>query len=124
MPIIRKLISLGASKAVTLPKGWLTYKENELGTIIEHVTIEINEVLKITPYIPCQTNQIAMKPNRDSCLATTLHEVRSIEVLNHSTDRADCIQDAISEKNELDNPSPFSPLVKDTHRREGGDEGA
>jgi len=123
MPIIRKLISLGASK-ITLPSSWLKYKENELNTIIEQVTIEINEVLKITPYVPRLSNQIAKKPKCDSCLRTSHHEVCSSEFLNHSTDRADYIQEAVSDKNELDNPSPASTLFRDTRRREGDDKGA
>ncbi|MEM3551029.1 MAG: hypothetical protein QXN87_02255 [Candidatus Bathyarchaeia archaeon] len=51
MPIIRKLIPIGASKAVTLPKTWLEYFEKELGKPIKAVAIEVDKELKIIPYI-------------------------------------------------------------------------
>jgi len=51
MPIIRKLIPIGASKAITLPKTWLEYFEKELGKPIKYVAIEVDSELKIVPYI-------------------------------------------------------------------------
>lgn len=53
MPIIRKIIDVGkTSKAVILPKSWLDYYEKEKGKSIEEVTIEVNEILKIAPFLP------------------------------------------------------------------------
>jgi len=52
MPIIRKVIDVGRSKAVTIPKTWLEYHEREVGRKIEYVTIEVNRTLKIAPYFP------------------------------------------------------------------------
>lgn len=52
MPIIRKVIDVGRSKAVTIPKSWLEYYEREKGEVIEAVAIEVNEVLTITPFLP------------------------------------------------------------------------
>ncbi len=51
MPIIRKLIPLGASKAMTLPKTWLEYFEKELGRPIKFVAIEVDKELKVITYI-------------------------------------------------------------------------
>jgi antitoxin component of MazEF toxin-antitoxin module len=51
MPIIRKVIEIGNSKAICIPKSWFTYYENETGQPIENVAIEVNRVLKITPMI-------------------------------------------------------------------------
>jgi hypothetical protein len=53
LPIIRKLIPAGKfSKAVIIPKSWLKYFEQENGKPIEHVAIEVNRVLKISPFTP------------------------------------------------------------------------
>ena len=49
MPIIRKLIDVGRSKAVTIPKSWLEYSEREAGKRIEALAMEINKVLTIKP---------------------------------------------------------------------------
>jgi len=53
LPIVRKVIDVGkTSKAVILPKSWLDYYQNEKGRTIEQVTIEVNEVLRIAPFLP------------------------------------------------------------------------
>ncbi|RLI19439.1 hypothetical protein DRO54_08470 [Candidatus Bathyarchaeota archaeon] len=52
MPIIRKVIELGNSKVVALPKSWVNFYEQEAGVRVELVAIEVNEELKIRPYIP------------------------------------------------------------------------
>lgn len=52
VPIIRKVIDVGRSKAVTIPKTWLEYFEKELGEKIKYVTIEVDTELKILPYLP------------------------------------------------------------------------
>lgn len=51
MPILRKVIAVGRSKAVTIPKSWLEYYEKEKGEVVERVAIEVNEVLKISPFL-------------------------------------------------------------------------
>jgi len=61
MPIIRKIIEVGkSSRAVILPKSWLTYFETREGCSIDKVIIQVNEELRITPYI-CKS-----KPNESS----------------------------------------------------------
>jgi hypothetical protein len=52
MPLIRKIIEVGTSRAVTIPKDWLEFYEKQFGKPIEEVAIEVNEVLKIMPLIP------------------------------------------------------------------------
>jgi hypothetical protein len=52
MPLIRKVIEVGTSRAVTIPKDWLDFYEKQFGKPIEEVAIEVNEVLKIMPLIP------------------------------------------------------------------------
>lgn len=52
MPIIRKVIDVGkTSRAVILPKSWLEFFERKAGKEIEHVAMEVNEVLTIMPYL-------------------------------------------------------------------------
>lgn len=49
-PIIRKIIDVGDSKAVTLPKTWIEFFEKEEGKPIQYLTIEVDRELKILPY--------------------------------------------------------------------------
>lgn len=51
MPIIRKIIPLGNSKAITIPKTWLILKEQESGQSIDSVTIEVNGALVVKPFL-------------------------------------------------------------------------
>jgi antitoxin component of MazEF toxin-antitoxin module len=51
MPIIRKVVEIGNSKAVFIPKSWFEYYEKETGQKIIKVAIEVNRVLKIEPLI-------------------------------------------------------------------------
>jgi len=51
MPIIRKLIRIGRSRAITLPKGWLDYYEQQEGKKVEAVAIEVNRKLTIEPLL-------------------------------------------------------------------------
>jgi antitoxin component of MazEF toxin-antitoxin module len=52
MPIIRKIITVGTSKAVSLPKSWLEYLERESGQKITEVAVEVDKVLTISPIFP------------------------------------------------------------------------
>jgi antitoxin component of MazEF toxin-antitoxin module len=49
MPLIQKIIQIGDSKAVTIPKSWLTFHERQNKYPIKEVTIEVNSVLIIRP---------------------------------------------------------------------------
>jgi antitoxin component of MazEF toxin-antitoxin module len=51
MPIIRKIIQVGTSKAVSLPKSWLEFYERKYGQCIKEVSIEVNGKLTIRPFL-------------------------------------------------------------------------
>jgi antitoxin component of MazEF toxin-antitoxin module len=51
VPIIRKILEVGNSKAITIPKSWLELYERETGEKITKVTIEVNRVLIIAPLL-------------------------------------------------------------------------
>ena len=52
MPLIRKVIQVGTSKAVSLPKSWLDLIERETGKSVKEVAVEVNGFLTIQPIIP------------------------------------------------------------------------
>ena len=52
MPIIRKVIRVGGSKAVSIPKSWLEFLEKEHGVEIREVAVEVDRVLTIEPIVP------------------------------------------------------------------------
>jgi antitoxin component of MazEF toxin-antitoxin module len=52
MPIIRKILRVGNSKAVSIPKSWLEFYERDGGFVITEVAIEVDKVLTITPILP------------------------------------------------------------------------
>jgi antitoxin component of MazEF toxin-antitoxin module len=49
MALIRKVIQVGTSKAVSLPKSWLTFYERQSGQSIKEVSVEVNGKLIISP---------------------------------------------------------------------------
>jgi antitoxin component of MazEF toxin-antitoxin module len=51
MPLIQKLIQVGDSRAVTLPKTWLNYYERKTGKRIKEVTLEVNGKIIIQPLL-------------------------------------------------------------------------
>ena len=51
MPLIRKVVRIGNSKAVFLPKSWFTYYEKANGQEIKEVAIKINGQLTIQPIL-------------------------------------------------------------------------
>ena len=51
MPLIQKVIQVGDSRAVTIPKSWLTYYERQSGQCIKEVSLEVNGTLVIRPII-------------------------------------------------------------------------
>ena len=52
MPLIRKIIPLKTSYAITLPKSWLAYLQRIYGSMPEEVAIEVDDVLIIKPVPP------------------------------------------------------------------------
>jgi hypothetical protein len=51
MPIIRKILPIGGSQAITLPRSWLDWIERETGKRPTEVLIEVNGILKVSPII-------------------------------------------------------------------------
>jgi hypothetical protein len=51
MPLIQKVIQVGDSRAITIPKSWLTYYERQSGQNIKEVSIEVNGKLIIAPIL-------------------------------------------------------------------------
>jgi antitoxin component of MazEF toxin-antitoxin module len=49
MPIIRKVIQHGNSRAVSLPKSWLVNAEEEAGRKIVALALEVNKVITVAP---------------------------------------------------------------------------
>jgi hypothetical protein len=49
MPLIQKIIQIGDSKAITIPKSWLEYYERKTGESITEVRVEITDSLVILP---------------------------------------------------------------------------
>jgi antitoxin component of MazEF toxin-antitoxin module len=49
LPLIQKVIQIGDSRAVTIPKSWLTYYERQSGHSIKEVSVEVNGKLIIRP---------------------------------------------------------------------------
>ena len=47
-PIIRKIMPIGDSQGITLPKSWLDWIERETGKRPTEVTIEVNGILKVS----------------------------------------------------------------------------
>ncbi len=51
MPIVRKIIGIGGSRGITIPKDWLDWIERTTGERVIEVTIEVNGVLKVSPVL-------------------------------------------------------------------------
>jgi len=49
MPIIRSILNLGNSKAVTIPKSWLTNAEDKTGRKIIALAMEIDGTITLQP---------------------------------------------------------------------------
>jgi len=49
MPIIRRILRVGASKAISLPKSWLQYAEEKAGRKIIAVALEVDNIITIQP---------------------------------------------------------------------------
>ena len=49
MPIIRKILNVGDSRAISLPKSWLENAEQEAGKKIIAIALEIDRVITLEP---------------------------------------------------------------------------
>ena len=50
IPIVKNIIKFGHSRAVILPRGWVRYAEKEQGRELRSVALEVNGIIKISPY--------------------------------------------------------------------------
>jgi antitoxin component of MazEF toxin-antitoxin module len=55
MPIIRKLVQVGGSQGVTIPKSWIENVERQTGQKLTELAIEINGIIKIAPVVIKET---------------------------------------------------------------------
>lgn len=51
MPIIRKVLQHGNSKAVSIPKSWLEWIERQSGETVKELLIEVDGSLVIQPIL-------------------------------------------------------------------------
>ena len=49
MPLLRKLIKVGHSRAVVLPSDWLKAHELETGQEVQAILMEVNNAITIIP---------------------------------------------------------------------------
>jgi len=52
LPLIRKIMQIGSSKAVSLPARWLDWYKRLYGAEPVEVAVEVDEVLIIRPILP------------------------------------------------------------------------
>jgi antitoxin component of MazEF toxin-antitoxin module len=62
MPLIQKIIQIGDSKAVTIPKSWLKYCERQSGETLKEVSVEITDKIVISPMFNTNINQKSRGP--------------------------------------------------------------
>jgi hypothetical protein len=48
MPLKRKLIKIGSSRAVTIPPDWLKYYEDKRGEPVEDILMELDNIITIS----------------------------------------------------------------------------
>jgi antitoxin component of MazEF toxin-antitoxin module len=49
MPIIRKLVKVGESKGITIPKSWIESAEGEAEKKIVAIALEVDKVITLSP---------------------------------------------------------------------------
>jgi hypothetical protein len=55
MPIIRSVIDLDHSKAVTIPKSWITNAEDQRGKKVVALSMEVNGTITLQPIFEKET---------------------------------------------------------------------
>jgi len=48
MPLIQKLLKVGNSRAVVIPRAWLKYYEDKTGKPVTDVLLEVNDNITIS----------------------------------------------------------------------------
>lgn len=64
MAILKKLITIGESKAIVIPRAYLDYYESK-GKIIRKVGLEIGETIVIQPIFEDVSENESKKPKED-----------------------------------------------------------
>lgn len=59
MHIIRRIINLGHSKAIIIPKSWMDFYKEKTGQEIKSVAIEVDRQLIIEPYVKSKKSRVA-----------------------------------------------------------------
>ena len=49
MPLLRKLIKVGNSRAVIIPPDWLRYHEDKTGQPVKIMLMEVNNIITLSP---------------------------------------------------------------------------
>jgi antitoxin component of MazEF toxin-antitoxin module len=49
MPMLRKVVRVGSSKAVTIPPSWLREIEQRTGQKVDELCMEVNGIIKVYP---------------------------------------------------------------------------
>lgn len=62
MPIIRRILELGHSKAVTLPKSWITNAEQQTGKKVVALALEVDGTITLQPVFGKQSNHRTSRP--------------------------------------------------------------
>ena len=62
MPLIRKLIKVGNSRAVIIPPDWIRYYEEKHGLPISEILMELNNVITIAISEPKGGENVSQKP--------------------------------------------------------------
>lgn len=57
MPLKRKIIRVGNSRAVIIPPDWLKYYEEKAGHPIQDMLMEVNNVITLSIQEPFQENE-------------------------------------------------------------------
>jgi antitoxin component of MazEF toxin-antitoxin module len=69
MPLIKKIIRVGNSKAITIPPSWLEFIEKQTGETIRELAMEVNGSLKIRPILkePSDPTEKVKVQNTSNC---------------------------------------------------------
>jgi len=59
MPLVRRIIGVGDSRAVTLPSDWLKFAEDKAGQAINEVLMEVNGAIRIELFIRPKNPNVA-----------------------------------------------------------------
>jgi antitoxin component of MazEF toxin-antitoxin module len=66
MPIIRKILNVGDSKAITIPKSWIASAEENAGKKIVALALEVDRIITLRPvFAKDEKKQKAQEPRAE-----------------------------------------------------------